>query len=121
MSKEEKQRMKSSEFKNVISTEFSEGASYGTMENSSVWSTGNYALNKALGGGIPSSRISMFVGESSAGKSTAAIKLAAVVGSTSWETGKQCDPLSEESCNVLYIDQEGTLDESWAILNGYHK
>lgn len=112
--------MGSDEFEKFISGTFKEGASYGTIENPGIWPLRNYALAKAMGGGAPSSKITTFVGESSSGKTTAAIKLAAEVGSTSWKTGKQCDPLSDESCNVLVIDQEGTLDESWCKMNGFH-
>lgn len=116
---EENAKMSSDDFEKFVKKSLGEEISFGTLELGR-WSMRNYALNKAMGGGVPSSRITTFVGESSSGKSTAGIKLAAEVASTHRKTGKPCEPSDENSCNVLFIDQEGSLLEGWAEVHGYH-
>jgi len=122
MAKEKKEDtlVTTDEFEKFVTKSFKNGVGVGTMPNEGRWNTRNYAINKAIGGGVPSSRITTIVGESSSGKTTATLKVAAEVASTHRETGERCDPMDTESCNVLFIDQEGHLDEAWAKIHGYH-
>ena len=83
------------------------------------WSSGFYDLDQKMGGGHGAGRVTLLVGKGSTGKSTISAKTAANVSSTNWETGEICDPSDENSCNVLYVDQEGTLDKAYAEKQGY--
>ena len=56
-----------SNFLNMLKKKYGEDLHDGTQQNK-CWDTGIYNLNKALGGGIPSGRISLLVGKESAGK-----------------------------------------------------
>jgi len=85
----------------------------------SCWPTGIYAVDKALGGGFPSSQISLIVGKESTFKSTLAAKLAGRVSSTKYETGKLQSSKDKGGCKVLYLDQEGTLRPEYCNAHGY--
>lgn len=89
------------------------------IEKAEVWDTGVYNLNAALGGGLPAGRISLLVGKESVGKSSLAAKMAGVVNCTNWQTGEYCDPAAPESCKVLYVDQEGTLDKKYCEFHNF--
>lgn len=69
-------------------------------------STGSFILDFALLGGIPENRISMVVGERSAGKSTIANKIIA--------NAQQQYP--DEV--AVYVDVEGTYDATWGGMLG---
>ena len=84
------------------------------------WDTGIYALNKAIGGGIPAGRFTLLVGKESTGKSTIAAKLGGIVSSMNYETGELCESGAADACRVLYIDAEGTLDEEWCAHHNYY-
>jgi recombination protein RecA len=68
--------------------------------------TGIFSLDLALLGGIEESKVSMFYGWESSGKSTVALRLAASA------QRKYPDK------NVVFIDIEGTLSKSWAVCHG---
>ena len=70
-----------------------------------VWiDTGNYTLNKLIsndfGKGVPLGKISMFAGESGAGKSYIT-------------SGNLVRNAQKEGCFVILIDSENALDEGW--------
>lgn len=105
-------------FKKQLKKAFDDEVYFGS-QTVDCWPTGVYALDKALGKGFPSGRMSLLVGKESTGKSTLASKLAGIVSSTDYETGKVACPLTDETCNVLYVDAEGTIDTDWCECHGY--
>ena len=107
-----------SDFLKQMKKDLGDSLHVGTLEVDR-WSTGFYSMNMALGGGLPAGRTTLMVGKESSGKSSCAAKTAANVNSTNWETGEICEPASEESCKVLYVDQEGTLDKEYCAKHGY--
>lgn len=107
-----------SKFLDLVKKQLGDDGYFGTPSIKS-WSSGIYALDRALGGGFPSARISLVVGKESTFKSTIAAKLAGVVSHTNFETGKIMNPGSEGGCKVLYVDQEGTIDEDWCAKHNY--
>ena len=66
--------------------------------------TGIYALDWILCGGIPKRKITEFFGRESAGKTTAALHVAATV--------------LNSGGRVLWIDAEHSIDRQWALLHG---
>lgn len=108
-----------SEFLKNVQKELGDSVHVGT-ESVHCWDTGVYALNRALGGGIPAGRMSLLCGKESTCKSTIAAKLAARVSSTHRETGEMCSLEDPNSCNVLYCDQEGAIDRDWVLTHGYN-
>ena len=107
------------EFKKQLRKEFDEDV-YFDAQTIDCWPTGIYALDKALGSGFPSGRMSLLVGKESTSKSTIAAKLGGVVSSTNYETGKMADPLNDDTCNVLFVDSEGTIDTNWCECHDYY-
>jgi recombination protein RecA len=88
--------------------------------------TGVFGLDAMLGGGIPLSRVTEFVGEPSGGKSTIAqlaISHAQLIDRRTFarlertEDGVLVDPATGEvgePMRAVWIDSEGTFDASWA-------
>ena len=107
-----------SDFIKMVKKKYGDEVHTGT-QTIDCWDTGIYALNTALGAGLPSGRISLLVGKESTGKSTISAKIAGKVNSTDWNTGKICEPGSPDACKVLYIDAEGTLDKNYCSKHNY--
>ena len=99
-----------------------------------------FALDQAIGGGIPRGRVSMFTGEYSSGKTTLAIRAAA----SAQKKCRYCDTLMKYTVNagkkkeavtlkvskscecgknkpgvVVYVDIENTFDRNYAKLLGF--
>mgnify|MGYP003671008315 FL=1 len=110
---------KGKEWVNMIKKELGNSVYTGTQQVHS-WSSGIYSLNRGLGSGWAAGRMHLLVGKESTGKSTLTSKAAAQVNSTSRKTGLAAHPLHAETCNVLYLDAEGTLDIDWCEHHGYH-
>lgn len=107
-----------SDFRKKIQKAFGEEVYFGTL-SAERWSTGVYALDKALGMGLPAGKMSLLVGKESTGKSTISAKVAGKVNSTNYKTGKYCEPDSGKGCKVLYVDAEGTCDRDWCAQHDY--
>lgn len=89
--------------------------------------TGVFSLDVATGGGVPLSRITLFTGEWSGGKTSVALKTAANAQRLDRATLKpayEADPQTGElvrkgeSMRVLFIDAEGSFDPDWAATLG---
>lgn len=87
--------------------------------------TSIFELDALLGGGIPMSRVTMFTGEPSGGKSTIALLTAAnaqridrnTLEPLEWVDGvpyKKEGGEVGEPMNVVFLDAEGTFDPIWA-------
>jgi len=80
------------------------GLSVGFRDPDTWVSTGNYTLNKLISGefdkGVPLGKVTMFAGESGAGKSFIA-------------SGNLVRNAQEQGIYVVLIDSENALDESW--------
>lgn len=111
--------MDSSEWVKMVKKEMGDSVYTGTV-NIQCWDSGVYALNRGLGAGWASGRMHLLVGKESTGKSTLTSKAAATVNSTAVADAKKACPLSDKTCNVLYLDAEGTLDKEWCEAHGYH-
>jgi recombination protein RecA len=92
-----------SKFRNSL-TKSIKGMSAGFNDPTDWISTGNYALNYLLSGdfrkGIPLGKVSVFAGESGAGKSYIV-------------SGNIVKHAQEQNIFVVLIDSENALDESW--------
>ena len=81
-----------------------DGLSIGFNDPTDWISTGNYALNYLISGdfhkGVPLGKVTVFAGESGAGKSYFA-------------SGNICKAAQEQGIFVVLIDSENALDESW--------
>jgi len=92
-----------SKFRNSL-TKSIKGMSAGFHDPTDWISTGNYALNYLLSGdfrkGIPLGKVSVFAGESGAGKSYIV-------------SGNMVKHAQEQGIFVVLIDSENALDESW--------
>jgi len=92
-----------SKFRNSL-TKSIKGMSAGFHDPTDWISTGNYALNYLLSGdfrkGIPLGKVSVFAGESGAGKSYIV-------------SGNIVKHAQEQDIFVVLIDSENALDESW--------
>ena len=81
-------------------------------------SCGILQIDKALGGGIPKGRISMFIGDFSAGKTEKILRTIADAQSRSavnnqyiWEEMPEAERIPYR---CLFVDMEGTFDAPWA-------
>lgn len=108
-----------SEFEKMMKKQYGKEVYFGAPPIE-CWPTSIYDLDRKLGGGLPAGRASLFVGKSSVGKTTCAKKIAGVVNSTDWETGERCEPATGNTCKVLYVDAEGTLDKEYARCHNYY-
>lgn len=86
-----------------------EGMSIGFHDPTDWISTGNYALNYMISGdfnkGIPLGKVTVFAGESGAGKSYIC-------------SGNVIKNAQEQGIYVVLIDSENALDESWLVALG---
>lgn len=86
------------------------------------FSSGSVHLDLVLGGGWPFSRISLFAGSESTGKTVFALKAMASVENYDHHTHRHIDFLADKSKftkgRSLFIDMEGTFDTEWAKANG---
>lgn len=76
-------------------------------------STGAYDVDKALGGGLSLSRFHLWAGKESAGKTSLSLHAMREANLINWDTGEY-DPSLENPTPVMFVDLEGTFDESWA-------
>jgi len=76
-------------------------------------STGSYDVDRAYGGGLWVARFHLWVGRESVGKTTLAIHTMREVNLTNWDTGEY-DPSMSNPTPVMFVDLEGTFDETWA-------
>lgn len=102
----------------------------GQYPHLSRFSSGVFALDAEIGGGIPRGRVVIFVGNESTGKSTVAERATAsgqhscrdcnVPFDTDTETGETACPVCGEykPFRVFWLDVEGTFDPSWARRHG---
>ena len=111
--------MSSQDWVKMVKKELGDAVYTGTVDIE-CWDSGIYSLNRGLGSGWASGRMHLLVGKESTGKSTLTSKVAGTVNRTSSKDGKFADPLKDETCNVLYLDAEGTLDEDWCEHHGYY-
>lgn len=105
------------EWRNQLKEEFGDDVSF-QGSNLGRFSSGIYSLDLALGGGWPLGHLNLLVGYESCGKSTVAAKAGSEMNKINWDTG-ELDLSYENPAAVLYVDQEGTFDTSWAKKNGF--
>jgi recombination protein RecA len=111
--------MSSQDWVNMVKKDLGDAVYTGTVDIK-AWDSGVYSLNRGLGGGWASGRMHLLVGKESTGKSTLTSKAAATVNKVIAKDGKIGCPLTDKTCNVLYLDAEGTLDKQWCEAHGYH-
>ncbi len=111
--------MSSQDWVKMVKKEMGDAVYTGTVDIK-CWDSGVYSLNRGLGSGWASGRMHLLVGKESTGKSTLTSKAAATVNSASEKDARICDPEKDKTCNVLYLDAEGTLDQDWCAAHGYY-
>ncbi len=103
--------MSVSDFRNRVKKAF--GDSVSDAKNLGSISTGSYDVDRAYGKGLTRGRFHLWAGKESTGKTSLAIHTMREVNSVNWDTGERDETFSNPS-PVLFVDLEGTFDESWA-------
>lgn len=86
------------------------------------FSSGIFKLDAILGGGWPRNRIVLVHGPESSGKTTVVTKAASSLQeycSTCKRHRAYCECTEFVKSRTLWIDQEGTFDERWAVASGF--